>query len=284
MFEQPDQKKPEKRRFNPGLSLTILGFLIIWGASIAFALQLKTLTTPGKYPVGTDPSFDILVAALCVVVVLLGIILLWRGIREVEGRPGGRYSQYLTIAAAINFGLLILVLVVAGLVFSANRAFAIQDQPVLRDEPAPDTSMSAFPTPAQLQPTPTYNPGAIYLAGPVIDHFSQLRVGNIWISASKSDNSINYIQVYTNRVECHVQQGSSVSTYAVNLSQQLVSGPIQRDQNGNFYASQDMVVIQGVMGSTTSAYGTVYVHYIDPATNRSCDLGAFTWTAVATGP
>src|SRR5512143_1397648 len=134
MFEKRDQKPPEKRSISPGLRLTIIGFLIIWGASIAFALQLKTLLTPGRYPVGSDPSFDILMAAICFILVLLGVVLLWRGIREVEGLPGGRLSQYLTIAALINIGLLIFVLVVAGLIFSANRAFAIQDQPLTRDE------------------------------------------------------------------------------------------------------------------------------------------------------
>ncbi len=284
MFEQRDQKPPERRPISLGLRLTIIGFLIIWGASIAFTLQLKTLLTPGRYSVGSDPSFDILVAVLCFVVVLLGILLLWRGIREVEGLPGGKLSKYITIAAAINVGLIILVLVIAGLVFSGNRAFATQYQVVLRDEPAPDTSMPAFPTPLIPQPTPTYNPASVFLSGPLTSHFDGLRVGNIWISASKSDNVINYIQVYTNRLDCRVQQGNAVSTFAVNQGQQLVSGPIQRDPNGNFYAAQDMVVIQGVMGSTSSAYGTVYVHYIDPTTNRSCDLGAFAWTASATGP
>ncbi len=283
MLDKPDQKPPEKRRMPQGIRLTILGFLIIWGASIAFALQLKTLLTPKTAGVIYDPSFDIMVAVLCFIVVLLGVILVWRGIREVEDRPEGRFSSYLNIATAINIGLLILALATAGLIFSANRAFANIDQPLLRDQPAPDYSVPAFPTPALPQPTPTHNPASVYLAGPILSNISGLRVGNIWISASKKDNSINYIQVYTNRIECRVQQGNTVSTFAVASSQQLIPGPIQ-NQNGNFYAAQPMAVIQGVMITTNSAYGTVYLHYTDPGTNLSCDLGSFNWTADATGP
>ncbi len=283
MWDKSYQKTPEKRRISQGMRLIIIGFLIIWGASIAFALQLKTLLTPKPTGVVYDPSFDLIVAVLCVIVVLLGVILVWRGIREVEAQPEGQVSNYLNIATAINVGLLIFVLAIAGLIFSANRAFASQDQPLLRDEPAPDYSVPAFPTPALPQPTPTHDPVSVYLAGPIISNFSGLRVGNIWISASKTDNSINYVEVYTNRIECRVQQGSSVSTFAIDNSQQLIPGPIQ-NQDGNFYAAQPMAVIQGVMITTESAYGTVYLHYTDPSTNRSCDLGSFNWTATATGP
>ncbi len=283
MLDKSNQKPPEKRRISPGVRLTILGCLIIWGASIAFALQLKTLLTPNTGNVLYDPSFDIMVAVLCVILVLLGVILLWRGIREVEAPAENKFSKFLNIAAAINIGLLILAIAIAGLIFSANRAFANQYQPLLRDEPAPDFSVPAFPTPAFPQPTPTYSPTSAYLAGPILSNFSGLRVGNIWISANKTDNSINFIQVYTNRIACRVQQGNSVSTFAIDTSQQLIAGPIQ-NQDGNFYAAQPQAVVQGYMVTTASAYGTVYLHYTDPATNRSCDLGSFNWTATATGP
>ncbi len=283
MFDKSYQKPPEKQRISQGMRLIVLGFLILWGASIAFALQLKTLLSPKGIGVVYDPSFDILVAVLCFILVLLGVILVWRGIREVEALPEGQFSGYLNIATAINIGLLIFIMAIAGLIFSANRAFAVQDSPLLRDEPAPDNSVPAFPTPAQPQPTPTHNPVSVYLAGPIISNFSGLRVGNIWISASKADNSINYVQVYTNRIECRVQQGNTVSTFAIDDSQQLISGPIQ-NQDGNFYAAQPQAVIQGVMITTASAYGTVTLHYTDPSTNQNCDLGSFNWSATATGP
>jgi hypothetical protein len=284
MFDKPNQKPPEKRAYSPGLRLTIIGFLIIWGASIAFALQLKTISTAGKNQVDYDPSFDYTVAALCFILVLLGIVFLWRGLREMEGLPGGRFSKSLTIAAAINMGLILFVLVVAGLIYSANRAFITQNQPLVRDEPAPDYSMPAFPTPALLQPTPTFDPSAAYLSGPILSYFSGLRVGSMWISASKSDNTINFMQVDFNRIECHIEEGNTVSTYAIDKSQLVIRGPIQKEQDNSFYAAQNAGVVQGIMGSTASAYGTVSVHYVDPATNRSCDLGTFTWTAAATGP
>ena len=197
--------------------------------------------------------------------------------------PEGRFAEYFTIAAAINVGLLIFIFAIAGLILSANRAFTNQDIPIVRNEPAPDYSVASFPTPAIPQPTPTYNPSSVFLAGSIISHFSGMRVGSIWISASKTGDTINFVQVYTNRIECRVQQGGSVSTYAIDKSQQLINGPIQ-NQDGNFFAAQDMAVIQGVMATTSSAYGTVYLHYIDPSTNRSCDLGSFSWTADATGP
>ncbi len=283
MFDKSYQKPPEKSRISQGIRLAILGFLIIWGASIAFALQLKTLLTPKAIGVVYDPSFDILVAGVCLIVVLLGVILTWRGIRELQDLPDGRFSGYLNVATAINVGLLIFVVAIAGLILSANRAFTSQVQPNLRDEPAPELSMPAFPTPALPGPTPTFNPVSGYLAGPLISNFSGLRVGNIWISANKTDNSINFIQVYTNRIECRVQQGNTVSTFAVDQSQQIIPGPIQ-NQDGNFYAAQPMAVIQGIMITPASAYGTVYLHFTDPATNRSCDLGSFNWSAAATGP
>ncbi len=284
MLEKPDQSKPKKRPLNPGLRLTIIGFLIIWGASIAFALQLKTLLTPGRYTAASDPSLDILIAVIFFFLFLIGILFLWGGFREIQGLTAGKFNQYISIAAAINVGLLFLVLVTAGLVFSANRAFASQAAPPLvRDEPTPVDSVQGFPTPDLPQPTPTFDPGSVYLAGNIIDYFTQQRMGTIWISASKANDTIYYIEVFTNRNECHVQQDNSVTIFAVDKSMVLINGPIQ-NQHGNFFAAQDMAVIQGFMDTTASAYGTLYLHFIDPTTNRSCDLGSFTWSANATGP
>ncbi len=284
MLDKQDNQNRGKSSFSPGVKLSvgvrlaIIGFLIIWGSSIAFALQLKTLLTPGRYNLGADPSFDIIVAVFCFIIFLVGGLLLWRAIREIQGLPEGRFSLYINVATAINIGLLIFVFAIGALIFSANRAFAAVDVPIVRDQPAPDYSVPDFPTPAVPQPTPTFSPDAVYLSGSVISPINGFRVGTIWISASKAGDTVNYVQVYTNRLTCSVQQGGSFTTYAVDKSQQLISGPTQV-QDGEFYSAQGMAVIHGIMVTTAQAYGTVYLHYIDPATNRSCDLGSFTWTA-----
>ena len=278
MSYKPDRDKQVKRVISPALKLTIIGFFVIWGSSIALALQLKTLLTPGRFPIGVDPSFDILVAVFCFIILVLGILILWRGIREVEGMPEGKFISYINVATMINLGLLIIVFATGVLIFSANRAFAAQNVPVVRDEPVPDYSFQDFPTPAVPQPTPTFKPGDVFLAGNIISPIDGLRVGTIWISASKTNTTINYIQVFTNRITCSVQNGASVSIFAINTSQQMLGGPIQV-QDGDFYATQDMAVIHGIMVTTAQAYGTVYLHFTDPATKRSCDLGSFSWTA-----
>ena len=277
MWDNTHQEKNAKQVISAALKLTIIGFFVIWGASIALALQLRTLFTPGRFPLGVDPSFDILVAVFCFGILLLGALTLWRGIREIQGLPEGKFGKYINVATMINLGLLFFVVAIGALIFSANRAFAAQYTPLVRDEPAPDRSLQDFPTPV-VQPTPTFNPEAVYLAGNVTSNIDGFRVGTIWISASKTNPTINYIQVFTNRNTCSVQDGTSVTTFAINDSQQFIGGPIQV-QDGDFYASQNMAVIHGVMVTTAQAYGTVYLHYVDPATNRSCDLGSFSWTA-----
>lgn len=277
MWDKSFQEKQQKQVISSALKLTIIGFFIIWGASIALALQLRTLFTPGRFPIGVDPSFDILVAVFCFIILVLGALILWRGIREIQGMPEGKYGKYITMATMINLGLLFFVFAIGGLVFSANRAFAAQNTPLVRDETVPDYSYQEFPTPA-VQPTPSFDPQAVFLAGNIISNIDGFRVGTIWVSASKAGDKINYIQVFTNRITCTVQDGSTMTNFAINQSQQLIGGPIQV-QDGDFYAAQNMAVIHGVMVTTAQAYGTVYLHYIDPATNRSCDLGSFSWTA-----
>lgn len=263
--------------------IILFGMFLIWSASIILALEIKTLLTPGNFPVGTDPSFDITLAAFCIVVVFLGGLLLWGGILEREHRLEIKFARYLNNAIIVTVVLLCVVFVTGGLIFSANMAFAAEYTPQLRDEPRPDYSMPAFPTPLAVQPTPTYDPGAKYLAGPIKSAMDGLRVGDIWISRSPAGDTIYSIQVYTHRIECSVQDGTSGATFAVDKSEQLIAGPIQILDDKSFYAGQDMASIHGIAGAPDQAYGTVHLRFTDPANiNHTCDLGSFDWTAALT--
>ena len=279
------QNKNEKKK--PGIffrsKIIIAGMLLIWSASIILALEIKTLLTPGNFPVGTDPSFDITVAAFCIVLCLLGILLLWRGILEREHRLEIKFELYLNSATIFTVVLLCVVFVIGGLIFSANNAFSANYKLLLRDEPRPDYSLPAFPTPLVAQPTPTYDPGAKYLAGPIKSAMDGLRVGDFWISMSPAGDTIYSIQVYIHRIVCNVQDGASVTTFAVDKSEQLIAGPIQILEDKSFYAGQDMASIHGIAGALDQAYGTIHLRFTDPANpNYTCDLGSFDWTAALT--
>jgi len=258
--------------------LVFWGILMFWAASIAFALQMKTLLTPGNYPIGSDPSFDISVAALFCVLCLLGAVLIWRGLLDGQNKLEGRVRNLVNFATFVNVGLLAIVFVTGGLLFSANSAFVLGYKPFVIDEPRPDYSFPAFPTPFDPQPTPTDAPGAGLLSGNILSTLDGLRIGEISISLSPTGDTIETIQLHIYRITCRVQQAGSFTAYAVDDSKPLIRGPI-RIQDGNFFAAQGIASIQGIFASPQSAHGSLYLRYTDPATHQSCDLGSFTWSA-----
>jgi hypothetical protein len=252
--------------------------LVFWAASIAFALQLKTLLTPGNYPVGSDPSFDISVAIFFFVLCLLGAVLAWRGLLDGQNKLEGRVRNLVNFTTFVNVGLLLIAFVTGGLLYSANSAFVSGYRPLVIDEPRPDYSYPAFPTPFDLTPTPTDAPGAALLSGNILSTLDGLRIGEISISLSTTGDTIEYIQLYIYRITCQVQQAGSFTAYAVDDSKALIRGPIHL-QDGDFFAAQGVASIQGVFASPQSAHGSLYLRYTDPTTNQSCDLGSFTWSA-----
>jgi hypothetical protein len=276
------QGTSERQKPSPGRIFIILGLFLFWAASIGLALDLQTLLTPGNFPIGSDPSFDISLAAFCFLVCLLGAVFTWRGTLMEEGNLRGKIAKNINTATIFLGVFLVFVFIAGGLLYSANSAFAAQFKPFLLSEPRPDYNVPDFPTPILPQPTPTYDPAAKYLAGPITSAMDGLKVGSIWIGMSPGGETVHYIQIYLDPIVCSVQTGGSVASFAVNQSQQLLDGPIQV-QNGNFYASQDMAVLHGIIVSSTEAHGTLYLHYIDPASRRSCDLGNFDWDATISG-
>jgi len=281
----PEFKVEEKRQGGLfGNKLILAGLLIIWSASILLALELKTLLTPGNFPIGTDPSFDITLAAFCFVLCILGALLLWRGLlNKRKYRLEEKFEVYLNLANLFIVLLLVILLVTGGLLFSANNAFAAQYKPGIRDEPSPGYSVPAFPNPVAAQPTPTYDPESKFLAGPITSELDGLRVGDMWISMAPDAQTIHYIQVYIHRIECDEQQTTTVNQLAVDKSEQLISGPIPILADQSFYAGQDMVSVHGIAAGIDQANGTIHLEYIDPANkNRACDLGSYYWSATLT--
>ena len=272
----------EKRLTFPGRKLLLSGFLVLWGASIALALVLRTLLTPQNFPVGSDPSFEIALAAAFAILCLVGLLLAWRGILLEEDRLQGNLARYTRIATLITLGLFGLTVIVGGLIFSANNAFATQFAPRAFDQPRPDYSFTAFPTPALAQPIPTYNPGSKHLSGALNSSMDGLRVGDVFISMPPDGETIQSIQISVNRILCYVQENGAATTYAVDQSKQLISGPLQVQPDGSFCAGQEMVSLHGIFSSPDEAHGTLYLRYIDPASQRTCDLGNFEWTATST--
>jgi hypothetical protein len=283
MDHLPDQTPPKKRSLLSQNRLIVIGALLIWVASIGLALQLKNLLTPSNYPVGTDPSFDMSVAAFCILAVILGGLLLWHGIAEREKRMEARLEKLINTATIFICMLLVINFLSGVLLFSANRSFAASYTPLLRDEPAPDDAMPTFAVPIAAKPTPTFDPTSKFMAGPVKSAFSGLRVGDIWISLTPSRDTVRFVQVYMDRIQCNVQDGLTSGFFAVGKSEQLISGPFQILGDRTFFGAQDMAVIHGIIGTLDQGYGTVYLHYKDPTTNRTCDLGSFDWTATLTG-
>jgi hypothetical protein len=258
--------------------LVFWGALVLWVASIAFALQLKTLLTPGNYPIGSDPSFDISVAIFLFVLCLVGAVLIWRGLLDSQNKLEGRVKGFVNFATFVSVGLLVITFVTGGLLSSANNAFVLGYRPLIIDEPRPDYSFTPFPTPFDMTPTPTDAPGAALLSGNILSTLDGLRIGQISISLSSTGDTIEYIQLHIFRITCQVQQGGVVTAYAVDDSKPLIRGPISL-QDGNFFAAQGAASIQGIFASPQSAHGSLYLRYTDPATNLSCDLGSFTWSA-----
>jgi hypothetical protein len=261
----------------------IVGVILLWGGSIAFALKIKTLLTPSNYPLGSDPSFDIVIAAFFFLLCPLGALLTWRGILDRERRWEGKVRRNINFATFATIGLLILVLINGGLLLSANLTFLRQYQPSSIDEPRPDYSFPAFPTPFESQPTPTDVPGAKFLVGSILSSMDSLRVGQLSISLSPTDGTIASIQFYIYRIRCSLQSGGTVTNYAVDASKLLMRGPIQV-QDGDFYASQGPATLHGILADSDQAHGTLSLRYADPATGQACDLGSFYWSAAPVTP
>jgi hypothetical protein len=258
--------------------LVLGGMLLLWAASIALAFQLQALLTPGNYPIGSDPSFYICVAVFFFVLCVLGALLIWRGLLDGQNRLESRTRNIVNFATYISVGLLVIVFVSGSILFSANRAFLRDYQPLVADEPRPDYSFPVFPTPFDPQPTPTDVPGAPLLSGNLLSTLDGLRIGDISISLSPAGDIIEYIQLHIYRITCRVQTAGSFTEYAVDENKQLIRGPI-RLQNRNFYVAQGSASIQGIFGSPQSAHGSLYLHFTDPSSNQSCDFGSFTWSA-----
>ncbi len=282
MTQLPYQTKQKKYNLLSQNGLIILGALLIWIASIGLALQLKTLLTPSNYPVGSDSSFDLSVAAFCVLVIVLGGLQLWHGIAEREKRAEARIEKIINAISIFVCVLLVINFVTGVILYSANRSFQAGYVPFIRDEPAPDDTMPAFAAPIQAQPTPTFDSTSKFMGGPIKSALDGLRVGDIWISLTPNRDAVRFVQVYMHRIQCNLVGDSSGGVLAAGSSQQLLSGPFQIQEDRTFFAAQDMAVIHGIIGTVDQGYGTVYLRYKDPATNRTCDLGSFDWTATLT--
>jgi hypothetical protein len=257
--------------------LVLWGIVVLWAGSITLALQLKALFTPSNYPIGSDPSFDICVAIFLFILCLLGAVLIYRGVLDDQNKLLGNRRTLVNLATYVSAGLLVVVFTSGALLFSANSAFLRGYRPLVIDEPRPDYSFPAFPTPFDPQPTPTDVPGATLLSGNLISTIDGLRVGEISFSISPAGDAIEYIQLHIYRGLCQVPQDGTFTAYAVDDSKPLIRGPITL-QDGNFSVDQGVASIQGVFGSSQSAHGSLYLHYSNPAGGQSCDFGSFTWS------
>ncbi len=273
-----DDSIPPLPPTRPGRRFIVLGLVMLWIASLAFILEILNLTLVKKFQISSDPSLEMLIAAFCLLLSLLGALLIWRGERERDNRPKDRTQRYVNIATLVTVLALAIVFCSGGLVFSANRAFLAQQSTYIRPAPRPDFSLTLFPTPMSSQPTPTFDPAGKYLAGALVGSIDHLRVGDIWISETPDDQAINYIQFTIQAVECTVQQNGLPFTFAVDQSAPIVYGPL-RVRNGNFYANLDTTVVRGVIISPEEIMGTLYMRYTDPKTGQSCDLGTFEYDA-----
>jgi hypothetical protein len=254
------------------------GVILLWSGSIALALQLKKLLTPGNYPIGIDPSFDISVAAFLLILCLLGLLFIYYGIQEQQNQLDEKSGRFLNLATYGMVGLLVLVFVTSGLLFSANLAFSHQNTSISIDEPRPDYSYLTFPTPFDSRLTPTDVTNAVLLSGPILSTMDGLRVGDISFSVSSNYQTIYTITVYTYRIKCSLQTGGTITTYAVDATKSLIRGPGQVTED-SFFIAQGVASIHGILVSSGQAHGALYLNYSDPASNRSCDLGSFTFTA-----
>ena len=269
------------RSITPGRSLIVGGLALAWAASIGLALEIKNLTTPANYPVGSDPSGDIAIAAFCFFLILLGWLLAYRGNLARSGQFSAKASRTVNLAILVAILALAISGVAGVLINSANIAATRQYQAYVPSRPRPDFSFPPFPTPALPQATPTHNPSAKYQAGPLLYALDGLKAGDIWVSLSPDGRTVNSVQAYLERIECSVQDGAQVTTYAVDTSEQLISGPIPV-QNEAFFGAEGGAVVHGVVASADETHGTLYLDYTDPASGRTCDLGNFIWTSTTT--
>jgi len=283
MINLPDQNSPKKRSFLSQNRRIVLGSLLIWISSIGLALELKTLLTPGNFPVGTDPSFDLTVAAFCFLATVLGSLVLWYGIEEIEKRIEDIRQQWINAFALFISVLLVVDFISGALILSAHLSFEADYHPTLLNEPTPDYSMPAFAVPISTRPTPTFDPTSRFMSGPIKSALDGMRVGDIWISLTPNRDAVRFVQVFMNRIQCNEQDAAGSSTLAIDPSEQLLSGPFQIQEDRTFFDAQDMAVIHGIIGTLDQGVGTVYLRYKDPGTNRTCDLGSFEWAATLTG-
>ena len=277
-FKSSEFENNHNHKSGPALKQAIWGTLLLWPGSIALALQIKTLLNE---PAGVDPSFDLSLAAFFLFLSLLGAVLDWRFFMSRAGkmtaalsRIGNTATVSLIVILVVNLGTLILL-------FSANSAFFRGYHPLVLDEPSPDYSLPVFPTPVNPLPTPTFDPGVIYISGNIISSLDGFRIGEITLNMSPSYDVVNSIQLHIFRIPCTVQQNGQNSTYAVDASKPFLDGPFQV-QNQNFYVNQSIAVIHGVVDSPEDIHGTIYLHYTDPSNNQSCDIGNATWDASTT--
>ncbi len=253
---------------------TVIGLVVLWVASLAFLLEVVNLAVVKKFQIDFDPSFEILVAAFCFFATLLGGLLLWRGRRDDTLQPPGPTDRYLNMATVAICTILVLVSISGSIVYSSNQAFLRQETTYVRPAPRPDFNLGNFPTPGSPQPTPTFDPHGKFLSGSLLGSIDHLRVGDIQISASPDNSTIYYVQFNLQPVECLVDQNGTLTTFAVDKSRPLVNGPLHVTQ-GTFYANQADGVVMGKIISDTEMMGTAYLHYSDPSSGRSCDLGTF---------
>ena len=263
----------------------VVGLLLAWVASICLALELKTLLTPGNFPPGTDSSFNISLAAVCLAATAFGVVLWLRGSQEAALRDHARSKTIHNFALGAVGVILVMSAVTSFLLYSANLAFLRDYKPLtaeqlLADAPRPDYSYSTFPTPIAAQPTPTYNPVSSFMAGSV-KTVDGLRAGTIWISLTPDKTTVNFVQVFMQRILCHASNTPG-GLLAVDQSEELINGPTPLEANNTFFMAQDMAVVQGVVSPLGQASGTVYLRYADPATNSACDLGSYDWSAALT--
>lgn len=263
---------PQKSR------LTLVGFIVLWIASLAFLMEFYNLAVVKNFQVDFDPSFEILVAAFCLLMAVLGGLLLWRGRRVEMLRRPGNIDRNLNRGILASSLLIVMVVIAGVLVYGSNQKFLREQSDYVRPAPRPDYTLGEFPTPALPQPTPTFNIGGRYLAGSLIGSIDHLRVGDLRISMADDNQSILYIQVRVQRTECLIMRDSAPNPFAVEDSIPAFYGPLPV-KDGRFLATQDFGFISGKVVTDQKITGTMYLVYRDPQSGQTCDLGTFEFDA-----
>lgn len=258
------------------IRIIFIGLCVSWIASITLALQIKKLLTSSNYPQGTDPSFDEVLAFLFLLLFIFGLWLALRTWLDSRNRlSDSLHNTFRTIGLCIVV-LFVLSIIIEVFLVSAGLAFAKNAQPLVVNEPSPSDSLVAFPTPINLEPTPAYDPAALFMSGNITSALDGLRVGDMSVNVAASGQSIESIQVHLFRIACTIQSAQGTQTEAVDEHKLYIEGPIPVNE-GSFFASQNQVVIHGVFSSSTSLHGTLYLSYTDPQNQQTCDLGNFDW-------